>query len=346
MTIEEYTITAGPTATLAREFVWGTEFPMPVAIVDWTAAGQVGTGQAEVLHYLRDVLGNVVALTDAGGNVVERYRYDAYGTTHIYNVGGTPLPTSAYGNPYAYTGQRYDAAVRLYNSWFRTYSPALGRWMQRDPIGYVDGVSLYQYVESGPIDRQDPLGLTRFGPFWPWGIIDDGQPNSPPASQPAPPSAIVAAPPAILGGAGGYWLLGPRGPLFGRGRLRGGNPGWFNRGNFRIGWSWNNFLKKDLFAIHGGRPHTPTHWHIYPFRFMPTHGPVPPWVRFGVRGGQAALVAAAAYVGWEAGSALDSRFGLSKSIGQWIFDELFPKGGGKLIEPCDVVRTTGGNRCY
>lgn len=221
--------------------------------------------------------------------------------------------------------------------------------MQRDPAGYVDDVSLYQYVESDPINEQDPLGL------WPSGIwIPNPQPI-PPTSQPAPP-IIAAGPPAV---GGGFWvfgpygpgyLFGPRGPVFGRGRLRpwaNYRPGIFNRGNFRIGWSWFPALQEDLFAIHGGRPGTPSHWHIYLNRpFMPTHGPVPPWVGFGVRGGQAALVAGAAYVGWEAGSAVDSRFGLSKSIGQWIFDELCPKGGGKLIEPCDVVRTTGGNRCY
>gem|GEM_PF-4626153 len=158
MTIEEYTITAGPTATLAREFVWGTEYPMPAVIIDWTAAGQVGTGQAEVLHYMRDVLGNVVALTNAGGNVVERYRYDPYGMTHIYTGGGALLPASAYGNPYAYTGQRYDAAVALYHFWYRTYSPSLGRWHQRDPLQYADGVSLYEYVASSPVELIDPLG--------------------------------------------------------------------------------------------------------------------------------------------------------------------------------------------
>jgi RHS repeat-associated protein len=153
MTVEEYTVTAGPTVALIRELVWGNEFPMPVAMIDRTGS------QAQVLHYLRDVLGNVVALTNASGDVVERYRYDPYGTTHIYNASGTPLPTSAYGNPFAFTGQRYDAAVDLYHFWFRTYSPSLGRWHQRDPVGYVDGVSLYQYAVGSPLNGTDPLGL-------------------------------------------------------------------------------------------------------------------------------------------------------------------------------------------
>ena len=30
----------------------------------------------------------------------------------------------------------------------RHYSPALGRWITRDPIGYAGGINLYEYVES------------------------------------------------------------------------------------------------------------------------------------------------------------------------------------------------------
>jgi hypothetical protein len=41
----------------------------------------------------------------------------------------------------------------------RVYNPALGRFLQRDPIGYRDGVNLYQYVGSRPIVARDPTGL-------------------------------------------------------------------------------------------------------------------------------------------------------------------------------------------
>ena len=40
------------------------------------------------------------------------------------------------------------------------YNPTLGRWMQQDPIGYVDGMSLYEYVQSDPIILRDPVGLS------------------------------------------------------------------------------------------------------------------------------------------------------------------------------------------
>lgn len=39
------------------------------------------------------------------------------------------------------------------------YSPELGRWRQRDPIGYADGTNVYQYVQARPVVALDPLGL-------------------------------------------------------------------------------------------------------------------------------------------------------------------------------------------
>ena len=40
-----------------------------------------------------------------------------------------------------------------------SYSPTLGRWMQRDSAGYVDGASLYQYERSDAASGVDPTGL-------------------------------------------------------------------------------------------------------------------------------------------------------------------------------------------
>ena len=76
---------------------------------------------------------------------------------------GVPHPViadrSRYGNPFMWTGQRYDAAVGLYHFKYRSYSPVLGRWLQRDPLGYVDSESLYEYVISNPAGWIDPFGL-------------------------------------------------------------------------------------------------------------------------------------------------------------------------------------------
>jgi RHS repeat-associated protein len=40
----------------------------------------------------------------------------------------------------------------------RMYSPTLGRWMQMDPAGYVDGLNAYQEERSSPVATLDPAG--------------------------------------------------------------------------------------------------------------------------------------------------------------------------------------------
>ncbi|MCK4660925.1 MAG: RHS repeat-associated core domain-containing protein, partial [Phycisphaerae bacterium] len=80
---------------------------------------------------------------------------------------GIPHPViadrSRYGNPFMWTSQRYDAAVELYHFLYRSYSPTLGRGLQRDPMGYVDGSTLYEYVASDPLSFLDPYGLAGGG---------------------------------------------------------------------------------------------------------------------------------------------------------------------------------------
>ena len=41
----------------------------------------------------------------------------------------------------------------------RYYSPELGRWVNRDPIGERGGVNLLAFTENRPVDRLDRLGL-------------------------------------------------------------------------------------------------------------------------------------------------------------------------------------------
>src|SRR5690349_12385755 len=40
-----------------------------------------------------------------------------------------------------------------------SYSSTLGRWMEQDPAGYLDGANLYQAVRSSPVTGLDPKGL-------------------------------------------------------------------------------------------------------------------------------------------------------------------------------------------
>lgn len=42
--------------------------------------------------------------------------------------------------------------------------PNLGRWTKQDPLGYVDGPNLQEFVGSNPVRWTDPLGLTTSRP--------------------------------------------------------------------------------------------------------------------------------------------------------------------------------------
>ncbi|MCL4743771.1 MAG: hypothetical protein KJZ54_16360, partial [Phycisphaerales bacterium] len=47
----------------------------------------------------------------------------------------------------------------LYHVRYRVYDASLGRWTRRDPLGYVDGMSMYAFVGGRPIASTDPFGL-------------------------------------------------------------------------------------------------------------------------------------------------------------------------------------------
>jgi len=109
-----------------------------------------------------------VAIADGQGAVYERCRYDPYGKVRIWNQNNTELvsggvPYSGLKNEIMFQGRERDAETGLYHWHGRMYHPTLGRYMQRDPIGYGDGLSLYEYCGSGPVDAVDPFGLVWDG---------------------------------------------------------------------------------------------------------------------------------------------------------------------------------------
>lgn len=116
-------------------------------------------------YYHMNTIASVVGMSNEAGQVVERYEYTPYGTPFIYDNDYNELAASQIGNKFFFTGKELDDESDLYYSRSRYYSHILGRFLQRDPISYQDGMNLYQYVGSNPTNYLDPLGLKTCASF-------------------------------------------------------------------------------------------------------------------------------------------------------------------------------------
>jgi RHS repeat-associated protein len=58
--------------------------------------------------------------------------------------------------------QYYDAETGLNQNYRRDYDPAVGRYVQSDPLGLRAGVNTYAYASDSPILHTDPTGLIKW----------------------------------------------------------------------------------------------------------------------------------------------------------------------------------------
>ncbi len=77
----------------------------------------------------------------------------------VPDLPGYGEPNTTAGLRFRYTGQQLLGPLNLYYYKARFYSPALGRFLQTDPVGYRDGLNRYAYVGNNPLNRNDPSGL-------------------------------------------------------------------------------------------------------------------------------------------------------------------------------------------
>jgi len=112
----------------------------------------------ETLYVLGDANFNTTALVNAAGTVLERYVYDPYGRVTVTDGTWTGRAGSLYESTVLFAGYWRDTETGLYHVRNRMYHVRLGLWLIRDPLGYVDGMSLYAYVRSSPTALLDPTG--------------------------------------------------------------------------------------------------------------------------------------------------------------------------------------------
>lgn len=71
--------------------------------------------------------------------------YLPFGGVHV----STGLPIDL-----RFPGQWYQAESGLHQNWMRDYDPTLGRYVEPDPLGLVDGASVYGYVRQRDSSRE------------------------------------------------------------------------------------------------------------------------------------------------------------------------------------------------
>jgi len=101
-----------------------------------------------------------VLATDALGAVASSISHKPFGEVHT----STGLDTGL-----GFPGQVYHWESELHQNWMRDYDPTTGRYIQADPLGLVDGASVYGYALQSPGRFVDPRGeQTAISPsgFW------------------------------------------------------------------------------------------------------------------------------------------------------------------------------------
>lgn len=145
-------------------------------VAEYDGSGQLlarysyGLGADEVLmqhrgsdtyYYHADAQGSIVAITNAGGQVVHRYGYDAWGAL-VYSSGSFAFSGNGLVNTRTYTGREYDAESGLLHLRARAYDPRTGRFLQKDPqqgqLADPQSQHPYAYALNSPTNYTDRSG--------------------------------------------------------------------------------------------------------------------------------------------------------------------------------------------
>jgi RHS repeat-associated protein len=136
-----------------RQFIYGNG-------IDEVIRMDVYNGSAITPYYFHsNAIGSTTAVTDANGQVVERYKYGLFGMPTFMDAACNVIPKSTIGNNILFQGREYEPETNFYYFRARHLDPIMGRFLQTDPMGYEDSLNLYQALNMNPVNFTDPFGL-------------------------------------------------------------------------------------------------------------------------------------------------------------------------------------------
>ena len=150
-------------SNVTSQMVWSASYINAAVLQDTYSGGVIQLNSR--LYFLQDANWNTTAIvgfnsTTGTWGVTQRYVYSPYGTITILNADWSTSPTGT--QPMVdnlYQGMTLDPITGLYYARNRNYDPGLGRWINQDPAGYINGANTYQFVMGNPVGATDPLGL-------------------------------------------------------------------------------------------------------------------------------------------------------------------------------------------
>lgn len=139
----------------------------------------------DVFYFHTNHLGSTMAISQYNGKLQEYVEYDAFGLPSFYDAEKNRITNSSIGNVILFTGREYDDNNNFYYYRYRIMSPLNGRFLQKDPLSYVDGMNDYSYVGNRTLYYIDRWGLKQETCETPSGPIITAAPN--PILTAAPP---------------------------------------------------------------------------------------------------------------------------------------------------------------
>ncbi len=113
---------------------------------------------------MQDASFSVTGIVDATtGEVGERYVYTPYGTCTILDPNFEARTSSSFEWIVGHQGLSYDSEPGLVYNRARYLHTSMGRFISRDPMGYMDTMSLVAAYASTPLRYVDPSGTTIEG---------------------------------------------------------------------------------------------------------------------------------------------------------------------------------------
>ena len=112
-----------------------------------------------------DANGNIMEYVAEDGSIVAHREYDPFGGTVVYTCqSAITNQQSAISFTHWFSTKPWCSVTSLSEYQYRKYSPVLGRWLSRDPIGEEGDLNRYGFVRQDPIDSIDLFGLEKCGP--------------------------------------------------------------------------------------------------------------------------------------------------------------------------------------